>query len=157
MKRKINKLFVKLIVITITTLVTNLNTNSNKLETDLSSPQQVEVVDNKPEVVTQKPKIKSLGMYTITGYCPCTGCSANWGTNTATGVAATAERTVAVDPTVIPYGTTLIINGKRYVAEDCGGNIKGKRIDIYFDTHNEALNWGVQDIEVYKVLDKEEL
>ncbi len=59
---------------------------------------------------------------------------------TSTGARAVAGRTVAVDPRVIPYGTHLLINGHEYIAEDCGGLIKNKHIDIYFNTHNEARN-----------------
>lgn len=80
------------------------------------------------------------GRFRVTGYCPCYICSEGHGTMTSTGVRAVAGRTVAVDPRVIPYGTHLMINGHEYVAEDCGGLIKNKRIDIYFNTHREASN-----------------
>ena len=53
------------------------------------------------------------------------------------------------DGDLIPY-TTVRINGKDYVAEDCGGRIKGKHIDIYFDSHSEALDFGKQKAEVFK-------
>jgi 3D (Asp-Asp-Asp) domain-containing protein len=77
-----------------------------------------------------------------TAYCPCEKCSGKWGRNTATGVLAEAGRTIAVDPKVIPYGTEVIINGNTYIAEDCGGGIKGNDVDIFFDTHEEALQFG---------------
>ena len=64
-------------------------------------------------------------------------------------VTATTNRTIAVDPTVIPYGSKVVINGQVYVAEDCGGAIKNNRIDIYMGSHAEALNSGVFDVEVY--------
>ena len=70
-------------------------------------------------------------------------------TQTATGAVATEGRTVAVDPTVIPYGTVLIINGHEYVAEDCGAWIQGNDIDIYFESHEEADKFGVQYMEVF--------
>lgn len=85
----------------------------------------------------------------LTAYCPCIECSGNWGTQTSTGAIATEGRTVAVDPSVIPYGTVLMINGHEYVAEDCGGAIKGNDIDIYFNTHEEAEIFGVQHMEVF--------
>ena len=62
---------------------------------------------------------------------------------------ATANRTIAVDKTIIPYGTIVIINGNEYVAEDTGGAVKGNIIDIFFDDHEEALNFGVQYADVY--------
>lgn len=81
---------------------------------------------------------------TATAYCPCVKCCGKSDGITATGTKATAGRTIAVDPSVIPYGTEVIINGNAYVAEDCGGAIKGNSIDIFFDTHEEALLFGRQ-------------
>jgi 3D (Asp-Asp-Asp) domain-containing protein len=92
---------------------------------------------------------KSLGFFKLTAYCPCKSCSDNWGTQTSTGATATEGRTVAVDPKVIPYGTTLIINGIEYIAEDCGGSIKGNKIDIYFESHKKALEFGIQYTEIF--------
>lgn len=93
-------------------------------------------------------EVKSLGTYQLTAYCPCEKCCGKSDGITASGVKATAGRTVAVDSS-IPFGAKLIINGHEYVAEDCGGGIKGKRIDIYFDSHQEALNFGVKKAEVF--------
>ena len=45
-----------------------------------------------------------------------------------------------------------MINGHIYTVEDRGGAIKGKRIDIYFESHEEAERFGVQYIEVFKVI-----
>lgn len=81
-----------------------------------------------------------LGRFKLTGYCPCRICSEGFGTRTATGARAVAGRTVAVDPRVIPYGTHLLINGHEYIAEDCGGAVRGNHIDIYYNTHAEARN-----------------
>lgn len=83
-------------------------------------------------------------IFELTGYCPCEKCCGKWANGiTSTGVTAIAGRTIAVDPKVIPYGTEVEIEdlGTR-IAEDCGGAIKGKRIDVYFNTHQEALNFG---------------
>ena len=59
------------------------------------------------------------------------------------------NRTVAVDPTIIPYGSKLVINGQVYVAEDCGGAIKGNRIDIYVGSHAEGNQRGKYATDVY--------
>lgn len=68
---------------------------------------------------------------------------------TATGTVPEEGRTVAVDPEVIPYGTELEINGQPgYIAEDCGGAIKGDRIDIFMTDVSRALQWGRQQVEV---------
>ena len=64
--------------------------------------------------------------------------------------------TVAVDPTLIPYGTRMFIvtNDGKYVyglstAEDCGGAIKGNRLDLYFPTDAECWKFGVRGCTVY--------
>ena len=56
---------------------------------------------------------------------------------------------LSVDPRVIPLGSTVMINGREYVAEDTGGAIKGNKIDMAVATHKEALNLGVYYAEVY--------
>lgn len=68
---------------------------------------------------------------------------------TSTGTVATVGRTIAVDPNIVPYGTAVEIEGVGIrIAEDCGGAIKGNRIDLLFETHQEALEWGVQTRKV---------
>lgn len=58
-----------------------------------------------------------------------------------------------MDPDVIPYGTKVLINGKEYIAADCGGDIKGNWIDIYMEEHERAKEYGVKYAEVYIVYD----
>ena len=99
--------------------------------------------------------IISLGVCKLTAYCKENYphiCNNGDGNATATGAIPTVGRTVAVDPSVIPYGCEVIINGHTYVAEDCGGAIKGNKIDILFATHQEALDFGVQYAEVFMVI-----
>lgn len=64
--------------------------------------------------------------------------------------------TVAVDPQMIPYGTRMFIvaNDGSYVygvstAEDCGGAIKGNRVDLYYPTHNECIQFGIRNCTIY--------
>lgn len=64
--------------------------------------------------------------------------------------------TVAVDPSIIPYGTRMFIvtNDGTYIygigtAEDCGGAIQGNRLDLYFDTNEECWQFGVKGCTVY--------
>jgi uncharacterized protein YabE (DUF348 family) len=58
--------------------------------------------------------------------------------------------TIAVDPTVIPYGTKLFVQGYGFaIAADCGSAIKGNFIDVFFDTKREALNWAVKYVNLY--------
>jgi len=56
---------------------------------------------------------------------------------------------VAVDPKVIPMGTRLYIEGYGdAIAADQGNAIKGNRIDLFFDSHQQALNWGMKTVKV---------
>ena len=80
---------------------------------------------------------------TVTAYCPCSRCCGKWADGiTATGTRATAGRTCAVDPAILPLCAQIELDGKIYVAEDTG--VRGAAIDLFFDTHAEALAWGVQ-------------
>lgn len=89
---------------------------------------------------------KKAETYTLTAYCPCAICCGKCDRITASGTVATQGRTIAVDPNVIPYGTKVHIEGLgTYVAEDCGSGVQGKRIDVFFDSHEEALEFGVQE------------
>lgn len=92
---------------------------------------------------------QSLGTFRITHYCSCYYCCGGWGNATASGAYPTVGRTIAVDTSVIPFGTRVIINGNVYVAEDTGGAIKGNKIDIYVSDHATALRLGVYYTEVY--------
>ena len=60
-----------------------------------------------------------------------------------------AGRTIAVDPRVIPLGSKVRMNGKEYIAEDTGGAIKDKRIDLFVGSHSETMKFGKKLIEVY--------
>ena len=104
------------------------------------------------EIISEQegePWLVSLGKFTITAYCPCAACCGKTDGITASGTKATEGRTIAVDPQLIPYGTELVINGNTYIAEDTGGSVKGHKLDIFFNSHLEALEWGVQEHEVF--------
>ena len=107
-----------------------------------------EVATEDETSTTEQSDWENLGTFKLTAYCPCTECSEEWGDMTSTGVRATENRTIAVDPKVIPYGSEVKINGATYIAEDCGGAIKQNKIDIYFGNHEEAKEFGVKYAEV---------
>ena len=72
-----------------------------------------------------------------------TGTTVHWGT-------------VAVDPKLIPYGTKMFIvsNDGKFVyglsaAEDCGGSIKGNRVDLYMPTTSQCFKFGVRNCTIY--------
>ena len=57
---------------------------------------------------------------------------------------------IAVDPKTIPLGSTVYLEGYGFaVAEDIGGAIKGNRIDLLKETHQEALNFGTRVLQLY--------
>lgn len=91
------------------------------------------------------------GVYKVTAYCSCMQCCGKTNGITASGTHATANRTIAA-PKTFAFGTKVVINGITYTVEDRGGAIQGNRIDIYMDSHSEALQWGVRYLEV-EVLD----
>lgn len=112
-------------------------------------PEVLETEPEPEEVAEIKPELQSLGTFKLTAYCPCPQCCGEWADGiTYTMTKATAGRTVAVDPKVIPLGSTVYINGSAYVAEDIGGAIQGNRIDVFFPDHQTALQFGVQYAEV---------
>ena len=109
----------------------------------------------------EEPKLVCFGTYKLTAYCGCSKCCGKWGENrpvdeygktivkTAGGYRAVEGVTVAADISILPYGTKVIINGHEYTVQDRGGVINGNKIDIYFESHQAALEFGVQYAEVY--------
>jgi 3D (Asp-Asp-Asp) domain-containing protein len=93
--------------------------------------------------------------FTATAYCSCYVCCGKWALNrpngvvyTKSGAVAVQGRTVAVDPRVIPLGTKIDIDGRVYIAQDVGGNIRGKHVDIYFSEHADAFKFGRRAVTV---------
>lgn len=129
----------------------NKELNNRISELEKENEQLKEKTTKKTTTKSSSVSSKSLGKFKITAYCNCTKCCGKWaGGPTASGVMPKAGRTIAVDPKVIPLGTKVVIGGKTYVAEDTGGAIKGKRIDMYFASHSDALAWGVKYKNVSK-------
>lgn len=105
------------------------------------------ILESTTEIVTEK---KALGRFKVTAYCACEKCCPGTSDGlTYTETVATEGRTIAVDPNVIPLGSRLEVNGVEYIAEDIGGAIKGNKVDIFFNSHDVALEWGVQEHDVY--------
>ena len=96
------------------------------------------------------PGYEYIGTYVTTGYCPCARCCGKTNGSTASGIVATANHTIAADTSVLPFGTQVVINGQVYTVEDRGGAIRGGRIDIFFASHQEALNYGRRSVDVYR-------
>lgn len=168
------------ITIAITCVVTSFaDTDASEVtETAIITETITEEVEDveEPTAATVEPHIviveesckKSLGEFLITYYCACSKCCDEYGINrpvvngktivfTATMAVAQEGVTIAVDPEVIPYGSTVYIEGVGYrVAQDCGGAIKGNRIDVYINSHERANEIGIHTSEVYLMTDIEE-
>lgn len=86
-------------------------------------------------------------IFKVTAYCSCAKCCGKTTGITASGTKATAGRTIATSGQ-FAFGTKLIINGQEYTVEDRGGAIQGNRIDVYMNSHEEALAWGVKYLPV---------
>jgi 3D (Asp-Asp-Asp) domain-containing protein len=114
--------------------------------------EQISVVETTTEATTEEttdiplttlkfediPELKELGTFKLTAYCTCAECCGKDDGITASGAVAKPYRTVAVDTSIIPFGTELYINGEYYIAEDTGGLVKGNVIDICMSSHEEA-------------------
>ena len=102
-----------------------------------------------PRTTTTSTTTASTGgaVYKITAYCPCSKCCGKSTGRTASGTKATAGRTVAASGK-FAFGTKLNIGGHIYTVEDRGGAINGNKIDIFVNSHAEALQWGVRYLPV---------
>ena len=100
---------------------------------------------------------------TATAYCPCEKCCGVWAENrpngivyTASGAVAQEGVTIAADWDIYPPGTVLYIEGLgEYTVQDRGGAIKGLKIDVYFENHEDALQFGRQEVRI-KVISETE-
>lgn len=88
-----------------------------------------------------------IGECTITAYCPCAECCGEYADGlTSTGFPA-LPGVVAVDPDVIPLGSTVIIDGNKFIAADTG--VTGNHIDICLSNHFQAKEYGVKTEDVW--------
>ena len=122
----------------------------------------VQIDETKSDLMREKIEMirpVNLGQFKATAYCSCEKCCGIWSKYNLTASGAVPEEgvTVAVDPKVIPLGSTVYVefcDGRvgEYIAQDTGSAIKGNKIDVYFESHEEAWNFGVQKVNV-KVLE----
>ena len=113
-----------------------------------------------------EPQLISFGEFLISAYCSCEICCEEYAIDRpvdengkeivtgSIGEVLTPQYSIAVYPKQIPYRTEVIFNGNTYLAQDCGGAIKQNRIDLYFDSHQEALEWGMQYHEIFLTNEK---
>ncbi len=83
--------------------------------------------------------------------CVATAYSGGWGTSSGRKPVRVEGglSTIAVDPTVIPIGSKVYIEGYGYaIAADTGSAIKGNKIDLYFNSYKESCDWGLRQVQV---------
>ncbi len=144
-----------------------INNDESQKETNDNQEKQVMVASRGSYVrETNVPPTEYESVITVkaTAYCLCMKCcgkapdSPGYG-NTASGlkiIPNTGMKVIAVDPSVVPLGTEVYIEGLNgasdygyAIAADTGGAIKSNKIDLYMDTHEQALAWGVKTVNMY--------
>jgi len=127
--------------------------------TNVNSPNGSDGIHSVADVVNPSESLFYTHIFRVTAYCPCAKCCGKFADNvTASGyIIYDGDRFIAAPPEY-DFGTVMLIPGynesKPVPVRDRGGVIKADKLDVYFDTHQEALNWGVQYLEV-KILEVE--
>ena len=70
---------------------------------------------------------------------------------TASGLHAKSGHTLSADWSILPKGTRVYIDGVIYTVEDNG--VWGNSVDIFFDSYQECVNYGLRHVSVYKVVE----
>jgi len=133
---------------------------------DEAVPPQVVIVQTREEhedsfdyIEVDYSQLDEIGTYTVTAYCGCEICCGKWASDnpiTYTGTNATEGRTIAADGDSLGYGSSIYIEGlgERTIEDKPANRIlkkyDGKIIDVYFDSHQEALEFGKQKLKVYR-------
>lgn len=133
-----------------------------KDEINMQSEHIAEPTTEKAEI--EQPTTEYLGKFELTAYCSCEICCGEYAVGRPVDeygkqivYGATGERlyqgvSIAVDPGVIPYGSSVVIEENVYKAHDCGGAIDGNKIDVYFENHTDAVAFGKRWSDVYLLL-----
>ncbi|ETI67395.1 LysM peptidoglycan-binding and 3D domain-containing protein [Neobacillus vireti] len=116
--------------------------------TSESKTPAVKAADSGRESTTSTNNSTEITVKATAYTASCEGCSGT----TATGVDLTANpdaKVIAVDPSVIPLGSKVYVEGYgTAIAADTGGAIKGNRIDVFLPDEQDALNWGNKHVTV---------
>ena len=123
-------------------------------------PEEEQVIEVVAVNYSSLDSLEYLGTFTATAYCHCVECCGIWSAEhpsrpadyvqkTRSGTVPEAGRTIAADWNIIPEGTEVVLEGHPYIVEDTGSAIKGNRIDIFYDDHGAANEWGVREVDLY--------
>ena len=144
------------ILVTTNTMTGYANMKNNKLENNSMTKQEMKLHQEKVIGIktprTEKKVSQSYKIKQMNGTPMQVGATAYANDPiTSTGTKPQVGRTIAVDPTVIPYGTKVYIPqfDKVFIAEDSGSAIKGNRIDIYMKDYKTCMEFGFKDITIY--------
>lgn len=139
-----------LLFIMLTVLLLN-QLKIKEIDTDLEVLVKETIVESMPISYNQKLPFTNIGQFDLSFYCPCEKCVGKKKiVRTASGTKPKANYTIAVDTRIIPLGSILYIEGFGYfIAQDTGSAIKGNRIDIFVDSHQQALKLGRKKANVY--------
>ena len=133
---------------------------------ELQEVSQPSPVDDMPQEPAEQPaedyssldRLELIGTFTATAYCPCVKCCGIWSEDhpsrgedyvqkTRAGTIPEEGRTIAADWDVLPKGSEVVINGHPYIVEDTGSAVKGNHVDIFFESHEAACEFGIQQVE----------
>ena len=122
--------------------ISHTNTNKDLKKQGLHMENQIKTL--KAQKAQTSFPATYVGQFKVTHYCHCVKCTGKKVKGrTATGYYPRKGRTIAVDKNKIPLHSIVYVEGVGYfVAEDVGGGVKGNHIDIYVESHEEALKLG---------------
>lgn len=141
------------------TAVTNYTSRGTSVKRE-SSVETEEIIEEAPTEYKEVIEVKA------TAYCLCKKCCGKSEDNPGYGITrsglkivpGTGMKVIAVDPNVIPLGSKVYVEGvngvKTYgyaVAADTGSAIKNNKIDLYMDSHEETIKWGIRNMKVYVI------
>ena len=129
----------------------NLKKDLNSQYTEFSKVVQQTIIEKEPDYLQSDLPHTKLGKFSLSWYSPKElGKQFPHELRTSRGLVPKEGRTIAVDPKVIPYGSIVYIQDYGYfIAEDCGGHIKGNRIDIFTASYQNAIQNGRRVANVY--------
>lgn len=160
----ISLILIALIASSLTILVVNAENDEKNFTEEIQETKLINLINMENETPELKferepPQKVSLGEYTITAYCSCEKCCGIWAKNRPDGIVYGAsgielESNLSIAAPGFEFGTSIYIDGLEYVVHDRTANwivdkYESKIIDIYFDNHQEALNFGKQVKEVF--------
>lgn len=144
------------------------NVQEEKIETKQETVKETKVVASRGSYVRDTSPVpteyEKVIQVKATAYCLCKKCCGKSPDNpgygrTASGlkiVPGTGMKVIAVDTNVVSLGTKVFVEGLNgagnygyAVAADTGSAIKNNKIDLYMDTHEQALSWGVKNVNLY--------